>query len=1613
MKAKFKKIHLFCLIFSLVVCNSFFVQAFAEPVNTKDLLKAYCGSAVLKEAFVNLKLSTPRQDSAINELNQLADQQKGFNSLYEIELSARKAGLKTIVLKTDLINLRLLPKGSQLIVNITGNRHFCLIEDISEDKISVYIPGLNYERFSLTYNQFLEYWDNVALVVSKNNIRLNKYKLTYKSVTKNELKRILGAQPCENVTGNTYTYTGSGGSGRLTIGNSSGQSTSDSSVARPAASTTEPVIIQNGNLFLTSEDITIPTVTRPLTLTRYYNAEIVSEIPGWHPEPGAGSWVIEDGEYSGQGNRSATDLKFKNFTLELDMQTIQPGNHYSWETAWINFRYAEDPNDQRKPKDCYYFLIHTDGKIELTKWRDGVYYYLLGKQTAYLPVNKNHIKIEAVDSNIKIYVNGALEIDYADIYNPVLLEGRIALESYFSHSHFDNIKITSGTQIYNYAFDADDNEFIFGYGWTHSFSMKVKEYSDHVTLYRENNSKEIYVPNGDGSYFSVPVNYYSKLTKDAGGFSLKTKYGVHYRFDLSGVLQYIEDRNSNRIDLTYGYINGKFRLVNIAEPAGRKISLEYGANNMVSKATDPSGNYLQYLYDTDGHLIKIIDRQANITNYAYDLITHNLKELVDPEGNIFKYNYAYNDRVNDQLDPKGDTTTFEYLWSTVHVINKRGELYKYNFDANGFLQSIMDARGAMESTNNDANGNIVDFYDKNANHTAFTYDVQGNRTIIVDALGNQTTYVYEQAYNQPISATDANGNITVFSYDAKGNLIQTVNPESAVTTYAYNSCGQVISATNANGQTTYFSYDAYGNLSILTDSLGNNTSYTYDILGRLIKVTDALNNSTEYNYDKNGNLLNVKDALLSNTTSTYNKNGNLSSVADPLGNKTSYTYDCFGNLLTVTNALGNTTTSVYDTANQMHLNKANLLSVTDAKGNRTAYAYDSMGRLITITDAQSHIVEFTYDSQGNLTYRRDAKGKNASYKYDRLNRLWRMDCLDGTYFQYTFDKVGNIVQENYSTDTIIKTYDKLNRLKSQSTSDGTVLSYTYDLSGNRTGLYITGFGRVSYWYDNLNRLIRIASPEGKITQFSYDKLSRRTQLNYPNAATAIYAYDNIGRLTQLINKDSSGNDISRFNYFYDAASRRTTVSLINGTMNYTYDKISQLVKEEGAFNGKPSSINYTYDAVGNRMNLNDNGLLIDYTYNNLNQLIWQSKATQRLVQVKGVATDVAGLISGPVSVKVNGIDAIANGGQFIADYVPLKVGQNTIKAEAVDMAGNSSTAQEEITFDPGALTYTYDNNGNLSQRQTSTYKEEFWYDDEDRLESYISPTNINTFRYNGRAMRKYTTSTDYYVYDFNEIVKEKPWGYGLLPIYYIHSPRTDEIISDSRGYCYHYDGLGSVVNLTDASGVKQTSYLYDSFGNIRFQEGTVTNQWLYTGRQYDRETGLYYYRNRYYDPQIGRFITRDPLGMVDGPNLYSYVKNNPVNFTDPWGLDTYYINNEFNSSTPTDNSISHSFIATTDIDPNTGKEVVVNTYSWTSENWGSWHNNSAQDLLGAQKAIDSGIGVDKWGYEKLDNYVNNEFLIIRNETGGYLLIANNCKEKAAELMNKAIAEYKADNRSNK
>ncbi len=316
-----------------------------------------------------------------------------------------------------------------------------------------------------------------------------------------------------------------------------------------------------------------------------------------------------------------------------------------------------------------------------------------------------------------------------------------------------------------------------------------------------------------------------------------------------------------------------------------------------------------------------------------------------------------------------------------------------------------------------------------------------------------------------------------------------------------------------------------------------------------------------------------------------------------------------------------------------------------------------------------------------------------------------------------------------------------------------------------------------------------------------------------------------------------------------------TPSLIKA---YTYDPASQVTNILHQLTASSTQINkadYVYNNVGNRTSLTDRRGNQAFGYDSLDRLTSASHP----------------LLGTPQAFSYDPVGNRTTGGSVV----------NT---------GNQLT-------DDATHAYQYDDNGNLTRKTllaTGNYTQ-YSYDAENRLtkvEDFVAGNATaaftSTYRYDGlgRRIEKVANGqTKRYIYDGEDILLEYD-GSNVLQARYTHGPGIDEPIAVTKGsstYFYHQDGLGSVTDLTDSAGATAKSYAYDAYGNILESPGTLEQPYTYTGREFDSESGLLYYRARYYDPTTGRFLQKDPIGLAGGLNLYGYVDVNPVNYTDPSG----------------------------------------------------------------------------------------------------------------------------------
>jgi RHS repeat-associated protein len=202
-----------------------------------------------------------------------------------------------------------------------------------------------------------------------------------------------------------------------------------------------------------------------------------------------------------------------------------------------------------------------------------------------------------------------------------------------------------------------------------------------------------------------------------------------------------------------------------------------------------------------------------------------------------------------------------------------------------------------------------------------------------------------------------------------------------------------------------------------------------------------------------------------------------------------------------------------------------------------------------------------------------------------------------------------------------------------------------------------------------------------------------------------------------------------------------------------------------------------------------------------------------------------------------------------------------------------------------------DNNGNALTKVVGTNTTSYAWDFENRMTSATLPGTGGTvtFKYDQFGRRVYKSSssgTSVYAYDGDNLVEETN-PVGAVVARYEDTQNIDEPLAMLRSAAtsyYHADGLGSLTSLSNASGALANTYTYDSFGNVVASSGSLVNGFRYTGREFDTETNLYFYRARYFDPTIGRFLSEDPMRFFESPDFYAYVENNPLNLIDTTGL---------------------------------------------------------------------------------------------------------------------------------
>jgi RHS repeat-associated protein len=993
-----------------------------------------------------------------------------------------------------------------------------------------------------------------------------------------------------------------------------------------------------------------------------------------------------------------------------------------------------------------------------------------------------------------------------------------------------------------------------------------------------------------------------------------------YTYDFSGQLDTLIDALGHVTDYDRtGYVTRKTSAKGTSDEIIESYVHTIGGS--LANYTDALGHQSNSVYNVFDKAIRTIDALGGITTYSYDLMANPIL-ATDSLGHSTKKIYDSRRRLVSNLDANGGLTTYTYdnNGNVLSITDPLKRVLKYQYDGRNRLVSKKDADGNNTSVIYDLNDNIIGITDSLGNSSRASYDSRDNLIRTVDALGNVTAFSYDAA-NQLIKVIDALGHGTSYQYDELGRQTAIIDSLGYVARTEYDKLDNVTAWIDPKNNRTEYKYDALNRQIEVKDAQGSVTKTAYDKAGNIISVTDPLNHLTTFEYDALDRLIHVTDAVGNSSTRAFDSVGNLLGVTDALGRTTSYGYDNLNRQISTTDALGQTKLVAYDAAD-------NVVGLTNELAQVTGFTYDALNRRTKITDALGHVQTTVYDSESNVRSITDALGNTTFYDYDALNRQVKKTDAKGGITSTNYDVVGNLAKITDSIgNSTTYSYDALDRLITDTNQLGFSRHYAYDAVGNEIEQVDRNGRKTTYGYDNLNRntsekWIGAAGENLKSIGYTYDAAGRLVTESDPDSKYT-FGYDAVDRLTSVDNTGTTGVPAVVFTYAYDGVSNLVSVfDKINGVSagqtSYTHDLLNRVTRITQSGTGVQSKrVDMTYNKVNQMTGLtrfSDLGGVnlvaeTSYTYDQNQKLVQlaHKKGTTNLASYD-YTYDSANRLT-----KVN--SSVDGATDYTYDFTNQLTGADnssqTDEAYQYDANGNRinagyQTGTNNQLLTDGQFTYQYDQEGNRTKRTeilTGKVTEYIW-DYRNRLAGVVIKDAaggvVKSIEYtydvdNQRIGKKIDTSaslstggvvTERYVIDRDQIALVFD-GQGIQKARYLYGTEIDQVIAEESTAGVHWflaDEQGTIKDVVNNTGTVIDHITYDSFGRIVGQTSAIDLRFAYTGREWDGETGQYYYRARYYDPMIGGFINEDPLGFEAGDtNLKRYVGNSPTNYTDPSG----------------------------------------------------------------------------------------------------------------------------------
>ncbi|WP_053214271.1 RHS repeat-associated core domain-containing protein [Pseudomonas sp. Q12-87] len=1010
-------------------------------------------------------------------------------------------------------------------------------------------------------------------------------------------------------------------------------------------------------------------------------------------------------------------------------------------------------------------------------------------------------------------------------------------------------------RVYNSRDERRDS--LFGNGWSVSYEVQVE-----------------IVPHPDGGETLVYTDEQGRPIDmgsiPLGGAVFSAGEGLAVRRHVNGQLLIESDNGLYRLFEPTPANPSRLRLNQFGDRNDNRIYLDYDDAGRLVRLRD-TFDLVQIDLIREGQHVSQIERlypdqqREVLVSYAYDA-AGNLAEVRDATGQVQRrFSYDAGRRLVEHQLPTGLHCFYDWAliedqeWRVVRHWTDEGDAYQFDYDLKAGTTRITDSlqRVSMRQWNS-----------------------QHQITRFSDNLGQ--TWLFEwNDERQLLNATDPQGGCYAYSYDEAGNLISETDPlgRSESTLWLEHWALPLVD-TNAAGHSWRYRYDPRGNCIAETDPLGHVTRYRYDAHGQIIEVIDATGKSKKLRWNPFGQLVEHVDCSGYPTRFSYDSRGYLQTITDALGERTQFSYDAQGRLLSSQLPDGRTEHYQRDIAGQ-------LTGYTDPAGHTTLYQHNRRGQIRQRTDAQGRQVQFGYDSFGRLQALINENGESYRFAWDAGNRLIEQQDLDGSAKRYRYDVLDNVaavtalpapygnglavVPETPPAPIVHRLErDAVGRLIAKVTDDGRT-EYTYNALDQLTAITFTDLQgntqTLGFTYDATGQLLEELSAAGSL-QHHYDELGNLIQTQLPDGRWVNRLYYGSGHLHQ-INLD--GQVISDFER--DRLHREVLRTQGQISTRSEYDRSGRLRARQRRHGSQPSLLpaavqkHFEYDPA-------------DHLIGKLDQ---QPAAQHR--QLLHYDTT----------------------GRIIASQDSLHGQRETFAYDAAANLLDGPSPGAGLVVHNKLLTYQdkryrYDAFGRMIEKRSAARGlQRFAYDAQSRL---IEVRNDNgsvvrmTYDPLGRRIEKtehdshgYPLGETRFIWDGMRLLQESRYNQTSL---YLYADNTYDPLARIDGYgahqtvrYYHNDLNGLPEQLTEADGRSVWQARYEVWGNplqeIREPYFLEEQNLRFQGQYLDREIGLHYNVLRFYDPDVGRFTTPDPIGLAGGLNFYAYAPN-PIGYADPLGL---------------------------------------------------------------------------------------------------------------------------------